>query len=131
VSLRGGKGSPAIKKASVSSRKLVKLIAEFASDKKADDIIIMDMRKLVNFCDYFVVCSGNTDRHTRAIAQGINDGLEELGLDTHFNKHCHDLSWIVYDTGDIVAHIFQHEKRGFYQLEYLWRDAKLVPWNNQ
>ncbi len=110
----------------MTSTKTSKIIARLASDKKAEDILILDMRKVVNFCDYFVICSGNTDRHVKAIAEGIDEGLEEAGLDIYSKQGMNRCDWIVFDTGDVVTHIFQKDLRDFYRLEYLWQEAKII-----
>ncbi len=86
------------------------------------------MRQLVNFCDYFVICSGNTDRHVNAIAEQIEEGLRNLGVDTSAKDGLQDCRWVVFDQGDVVTHIFQKDVREFYSLEYLWQKAKVVPW---
>ena len=115
------------KKASLTPRNTAKLIAGFASDKKAEDILVLDMRQKVNFCDYFVICSGNTDRHVRAIADGIDEALEQIGQKTRFEPRGQSL-WVVLDLGDVIVHVFQKQMRQFYRLEYLWREAKKVSW---
>lgn len=117
-----------IRKASLSSKKTAEYIAELASAKKAEDIVILDMRKVANFCDYFVLCSGNTDRQVRAIADGIDEGLAEEGSPVHFKEGLKKCDWVVFDSGDVVVHIFQKRLREFYNLEYLWREAKVVNW---
>lgn len=86
------------------------------------------MKKQVNFCDYFVLCSGNTDRHTKAIAEGIEEGLNKIGEAAKLNKNLKDYSWVVVDTGSVIAHIFVKDLREFYNLEYLWREAKHINW---
>ncbi|MBF0523044.1 MAG: ribosome silencing factor [Candidatus Omnitrophica bacterium] len=102
-------------------------MAQFASDKKAEDVIVLDMRKVVNFCDYFVICSGNVDRHVKAIAEGIDEGLEQLGISLPgFGRKAKTTEWIVLDAGDVITHIFQKDLREFYNLEYLWQQAKKV-----
>ncbi len=120
-----------IRKASLTSRKTAKLVAEFATDKKALDIIILDMRKLVNFCDYFVICSGNTARQVRAIADHIDEEFENLGMALRFKQGFKASDWIVFDAGDVVAHIFQTDVREFYGLEHLWQEAKEVPFKSE
>jgi len=85
----------------LTSRKLARLIAEYASDKKAIDIAILDMRKVVSFCDYFVLCSGNTDRQVAAIATGIIDGLEEIGLDVPKRQGGQGSLWTLLDLSDV------------------------------
>ncbi len=122
------KGIAAIRKSSLTSRTIAKHIAEFASDKKALDIVILDMRKLVNYCDYFVICSGTTDRHVRGIADGIDDGLDEMGLSIGLKQGLNKSDWVVLDTGDVVIHIFEQSLRDFYRLDYLWKEAKEVVW---
>ncbi len=102
---------------------------EFASSKKAENIVILDMRKVANFCDYFVICSGDSDRQVRAIAEGINEGLEKLGIEIKYKQGLKHAYWILLDLGDVVTHIFHEEAREFYSLEYLWQEAKSVPWN--
>lgn len=87
------------------------------------------MRQLVNFCDYFVLCSGNTDRQVKAIADGVDEGVALLGVKFGSKNKLKQADWIVFDAGDVVVHIFQKDKRQFYNLEYLWKDAKEVSWN--
>ena len=122
------KGNQAIRSVALTPRNIAVSIAELAFDKKAEDIVILDMKRIVNFCDYFVICSGNTDRQVRAIADHIDEGLEKVGSKLHLKKGMKDSSWIVFDTGDIVTHIFQKQLRDFYRLEHLWQEAKMVNW---
>ena len=89
------------------------------------------MRKVVNFCDYFVICSGNTNRHAKAIADGVEEGLSELSIPVTLKEGLQQCVWIVYDTGDVVVHIFEKELREFYGLEHLWQEAKEVKWQNK
>ena len=85
------------------------------------------MRKIVTFCDYFIVCSGTTDRHVKAIADGIDEGLRRIDQRIKHKQGLKDATWIVFDMGDIMVHVFQKQVRAFYNLEYLWRDAKVLP----
>jgi len=98
---------------------------------KAEEITILDMRKVANFCDYFVICSGNTDRHVRAIADNIDKELKDVGLKIQLKQGLHKCDWVVLDVGDIVTHIFQKQVREFYQLEHLWQEAKEVAWEEK
>ncbi len=110
-------------------------------DIKALDIVILDMRGLVNFCDFFVICTGTSDRHVRSIAEGIEDGLKELGIKAYARNKNKNMglssaslrsdgtpegSWMLIDLGDVVAHMFEPEARDFYGLEHLWQDAPKV-----
>ncbi len=89
------------------------------------------MRKLVNFCDFFVLCSGNTDRQVKAIADSMDDGLHEMGIKPASKNPRGNSHWIVFDAGDVVVHIFEKNMREFYNLEYLWQEAKVVDWKNK
>lgn len=113
-------------------------IVGFAEEKKAEHIKILDMRNVANFCDYFVICTGTSDRQVKAIADGIELGLKDLGVKIRY-KHGlkggvakftgdHEAagSWALLDMGDVVVHIFEPNAREFYSLEYLWRDAPEV-----
>ena len=86
------------------------------------------MRKVANFCDYFVLCSGNSDRQIKAVAKGIEEGLEEYKQRIRHKQGLSDGRWVVLDLGDVVAHIFDKERREFYGLDYLWQEAKKVKW---
>ena len=86
------------------------------------------MRKVANFCDYFVICTGNTDRQVRAIADGIEEGLESEGQKVRHKQGLADARWMIIDLGNVVAHIFDPEMREFYGLEYLWQEAKQINW---
>ena len=84
------------------------------------------MRKVANFCDYFVICTGNSDRQVRAIADGIVQGLEPLGQKVRQQQGLADSRWVIIDLGNVVAHCFERDMREFYGLEYLWQEAKRV-----
>ena len=86
------------------------------------------MRKAVNFCDYFIVCTGSSDRRVRAIADGIDEGLAKLGLSIRYRQGLQEARWILLDTGDIVIHIFTPDLREFYGLEYLWQGTPRINW---
>lgn len=120
--------SSVIRSARLTTRKLIKLIAGFASDKKAGDIVVLDIRKVANFCDYFVICSGNSDRQVTAVSDGIQQGLKEHGIKVSHEEKDQNREWILLDLGDIIVHIFQKDAREFYGLEHLWQDAKKIDW---
>ena len=97
------------------------------------DITALDMRKVANYCDFFIICSGNTDRQVKAIAENIVDGLAKIGIKIKFNKGNASsvLDWVVLDTGDVVTHIFQKDLREFYQLENLWQEAEKITFDGE
>lgn len=108
---------------SISSDQAAIRCAEAAADKKAENIVVLDMREVSNFADFFVICSGTSEPHLKAIAGSIQDNLRDAGLRPH-NVDGYPMSqWIVVDYYDVVVHIFHTEKRSFYSLEDLWSDA--------
>jgi ribosome-associated protein len=116
---------------------LVQSVVKYAQDIKAEDIRVLDMRNVANFCDYFVICTGTSDRHVKSIADGIEQGLDELGIDIRYKQGLKGAikqfgdeavgSWALLDMGDVVVHVFEPSARDFYSLEYLWRDAPEMP----
>ena len=108
----------------MDSRKLAQLCRELADNKKAEDIVVLDVRKLSSVTDYFVICSGNTDRQTKAIHDGIHEGLKkEHGLLPRRVEGLAEARWILMDYLDVIVHIFTPEAREFYRLEQLWGEA--------
>jgi ribosome-associated protein len=103
---------------------LARAIARLADDKKAIDIVALDLRGVLGYTDYFVVCSGNTERQTKAIHDGILQGLKaELGLIPRRVEGAGQARWILMDYYDVVVHVFEPETRAFYRLEQLWGEA--------
>lgn len=111
-----------------TAKKTIKLIAQLVLDKKAENLVVLDIRKLANFCDYFIICSGTSDRQVKAIADGIQEGLQQAGLSAGTVQGYREGKWVIVDTGDIVIHIFDKASREFYGLEYLWQGGKAVNW---
>jgi len=108
----------------MSPDRLADAIAAYAADKKAIDIVALDLRAVAGYTDYFVICSGNTDRQTKAIHDGINQGLKKA--DRVLPRRVEGLSearWILMDYLDVVVHVFTPETRDFYRLESLWGDV--------
>jgi ribosome-associated protein len=100
-------------------------VARAASDKKALDVSILDMRKIPSVCDYFLVASGTSTTHVRAISDNIIDVLKEKGERVWHTEGEREALWILLDFGDVVAHIFQEDTRRFYELEKLWNNVPL------
>ena len=99
-------------------------IANAACEKKADDIVIIDMRKMPSIGDYFVIASGESAPQVKAISENIVDKLRKEGVrPLHVEEDVGDPTWIILDYGDCVAHIFHDSARKFYNLERLWGDA--------
>ncbi|HEX5308853.1 MAG TPA: ribosome silencing factor [Solirubrobacteraceae bacterium] len=108
----------------MTPNELLAEIRRYAEDKKAGEVVEIDLREVLGYTDWFVICSGNTERQTKAIHDGILEGL----------KHEHELlprrveglakaDWILMDYLDVVVHIFTPATREFYRLEQLWGEA--------
>lgn len=99
------------------------LIARASCDKKAEDILILDMEKISSITDFFVICSVLSDTRAKAVADNIKEKLEEKGFNVLRTEGYRQGSWIVLDCGNVVAHIFKKDIRDFYNLERLWADV--------
>ena len=103
---------------------LARIAAEAAAGKKAEDIVILDMRGLVDYTDFLVICTGRTPRQTKAIADEVRTVLKkDHGLAPRRVEGEKEGDWILLDAIDVVVHVFTPEAREFYRLERLWRDA--------
>jgi ribosome-associated protein len=103
---------------------LVGEIARFAVDKKAIDVVELDLRGVLGYTDYFLICSGNTPRQTKAIHDGILEGLKrEHQMLPRRVEGASRADWILMDYLDVVVHVFTPETRDFYRLEQLWGEA--------
>ncbi len=103
---------------------LARQIADYAADKKAIDIAEIDLRGVLGYTDFFVVCSGNTDRQTKAIHDGIHFGLkQDHGMLPRRVEGLGEARWILMDYLDVIVHVFTPEAREFYRLEQLWGEA--------
>ncbi|MFH0800541.1 MAG: ribosome silencing factor [Pseudomonadota bacterium] len=109
-----------------TSRALAKRIAEIADDHKAVDIVVLDLKKLTSFTDYFVIASGASDRQVQSVAGAISEELKKAGRRPLGEEGLGSGQWALIDYGEVVAHIFYHEERDHYQLEKLWHDAPRV-----
>jgi ribosome-associated protein len=110
-----------------STRKRAKLCREFALDKKAIDPVILDLSKIQGPALCFVICSGQSDPHLKAIAGGIEEGMrEQEGIKPAARDGGSSSQWIVLDYGDVLVHVMHESKRGFYELENLWGDVPKV-----
>ena len=98
-------------------------MAGAASDKKALDIVIIKMKKMSSVCDYFVVASGTSTTHVRALSDNIIKSLKEKGQRLRHVEGEREASWILLDFGDVVCHLFLEDTRAFYDLEGLWASA--------
>lgn len=110
----------------LESAQLAKAAVDIASDKKASDIILLDIREVSTIADYFVICTGNNRRQIQAIADALDEQLEERGAKVLHHEGVAEVGWILLDFGDVIVHIFGPKEREYYRLESLWSGAKTV-----
>ena len=110
-----------------NSRETALLAAEAADDKKASNILILDLRGLTYIADYFMICSGNNPAQVGAVSDWIEETLARTGEHVSHIEGQAEASWVLMDYGDMVVHIFDEEARVYYNLEKLWGDAPRVP----
>ncbi len=104
--------------------RLAEWIAGYAADVKAIDLVELDLREILGYADYFVICSGNTDRQTKAIHDRIHEGMKrDHGILPRRVEGTSEARWILMDYLDVIVHVFTPEARDFYRLEQLWGEA--------
>lgn len=115
-----------MKNQSFNSKQKAILIAGLAGDKKAENTKVLEMKKVSNFCDYFVITQGESDRQVKAIADFIAEELTKRGIFVRALEGRQETGWILVDVIDVMVHIFNPQMRKFYDLERLWFDAKTI-----
>lgn len=100
--------------------------ARAAAEKQGRDVLILDVGALISILDCFVLVSGSTDRHVRAIVEAVERALGDLGVKPLRREGEQALRWVLLDYGDIVVHVFDEEERAYYELERLWKDAPVI-----
>jgi ribosome-associated protein len=107
----------------LKSTELAHQISEIIFTKKGFNVLTIDLRKLVSFTDYFVICSADSDTQVKAIADQVDKTLSDEGIKCWHKEGLKALSWVLLDYVDVVVHIFKKDAREFYNLEKLWGDA--------
>jgi len=115
---------PAKKPAPPADDRLARAIAEAALAEKADDVVILDVAGILDYTDHFVIASGKSTRQAQAIAENIQRAVITAGARVHGVEGEEDGNWVLVDGGSVIAHVFYHPTRLFYDLEKLWGDAK-------
>ncbi|MEE1130106.1 MAG: ribosome silencing factor [Caryophanon sp.] len=102
---------------------LVNVVYQAADDKRAEDIVVLNMQGISLLADYFVICEGNSERQVEAIAREMVEKAREEGIDVKRVEGLESSRWVLVDMGDVVAHVFHKDERAYYNLERLWGDA--------
>lgn len=108
------------------TKRTVKLVKKIAEDKKAQNILLLDVKKISYLTNFFVILSGTSSIHISAISTAIQEKLKEKNVKLHHIEGTGESGWILLDYGDMMIHIFGEAERKFYNLERLWGDAKVI-----
>jgi ribosome-associated protein len=111
----------------VNALETAQLCAAGADNKKAFDVLILDIRALTSIADYFVICSGSNTTQVNAIADSIGQALAKAGVHYSHVEGAGEAHWVLMDYGDVVVHVFEEQTRTFYSLEKLWGEAPHIP----
>lgn len=109
-----------------SSQELAQMIAELALEKKAEDVVVLDVAKQAGFTNYFVIATGNSDVHLKTLCDYIEDELSQYKVKVWQKEGYENLKWVLMDFVDVVVHLFDRETREYYDLETLWADAEKI-----
>ena len=112
----------------LNSTQLSQVVVKGMQEKKAEDVVLLDLRKVSNsVADYFVICSGTSDTHIEAIADSVDKEVSAVDGESPWHREgVNNKTWVLLDYVDVVVHIFNKDKRSFYELEELWGDAKIT-----
>ncbi|KAA0549339.1 ribosome silencing factor [Bacillus sp. BGMRC 2118] len=109
----------------MTEKETLVIAAKAADDKKAENIIALNMRGISLVADYFLICHGNSDKQVQAIAREMKDKAEENQILVKRMEGFEEARWILVDMGDVIAHVFHKDERSYYNLERLWGDAPI------
>jgi len=110
----------------IATDKLMQAVVAAAEDKKAHQIVALDLKGISLVADYFVICHGNSDTQVQAITTEIRKQAEGLGARVRGLEGVDSGRWVLIDIGDVVVHVFHRDERDYYSIERLWSDAKVV-----
>ena len=106
-----------------TSKELAHHLAAIADDKRARNIVILDMQGISTMADYFIICHGSSEKQVQAIAREIKDTASSEDIGVRRIEGFESARWVLVDLGDVIVHVFHKDDREYYQLEKLWGDA--------
>jgi ribosome-associated protein len=109
----------------MDNQELLKIAVKAADDKRAEDILALNMKGISLIADYFIICHGNSDKQVQAIAREMKEKAQEQGYEVKRIEGFDEARWVLIDLGDVVAHVFHRDERSYYKLERLWGDAPI------
>lgn len=109
----------------MNSDKLLNIAVDTAENKKAEDIISLNMQGISDMTDYFVVCHGNNERQVQSIARAVKEAVHEHDIDVKRMEGYQDARWVLIDLANVVVHIFHKDERSYYNIEKLYQDAPI------
>jgi ribosome-associated protein len=110
-----------------NSLELAKKAAQICQDYRATDVVLLDLRGVTDMTDFFIVASGTSDTHVRAVGENLAEEMKKLGSPVYHMEGTTKGRWVLLDFVDFVVHVFHPTLRDFYQLERLWADAESIP----
>jgi ribosome-associated protein len=113
--------------ARLTAERKARAAARAALDKKALDLVVLDVQSISNVTDYFLVCSGRSTTHLKTISEAIREELKAAGVRPLHAEGMAESGWILLDYGDVLMHVFLEDTRAYYALERLWGDAPALP----
>ena len=105
---------------------VARIAVDVASEKQAEDIVMLDIRKMTGFADYFVIMSANSRRQLQALQEDLVKSLKESGVPLHHREGTAESGWLLLDYSDVIIHLFGAEERDYYRLDELWAGAAQV-----
>ena len=109
-----------------TTKEIAHKIAAAACDKKAKDILLLNMENISPVTDYFIIASGNNDNQVRAMVDNVDEEMHKIGKNPTHIEGYRSGDWVLMDYEDIIVHVFNKDNRLFYDLERIWRDGKVV-----
>lgn len=119
-------GNETARSAPTGPLELARRAVDVLADHKAADIVLLDIGKMASFADYFVICSGTSDRQVKALTDTLTEALENEGVRAKRVEGTPETGWVLLDYADVVVHIFNSPTRDYYRLERIWADAPTV-----
>ena len=110
----------------MDSKQMAKIVYEALEDKKAEDIVVLEVGDITILADYFIIANGSNSSQVQALVDNVEEQLSKNGIEPKRIEGIGNTNWILMDYGDIIVHIFSKEDRLFYDLERIWRDGKKV-----